>query len=194
MNDEKRYGRRSLRTSDLKFIADVVWKAFSVAGIEKRDFADIEHELVLILTKRARKYDSRVNSWKTFRAVVVQRALTDYIRKHNGQESYSKRMAAFSLDDLAPGSKSYAPVFYRDLVNSDGVLADGTEKDDTDQALRCMDVRAAISAMPKSLQKICRAIMDGHNKTELSRRFRISRPTLDSRFEEIRKVLILHGF
>lgn len=195
MNKGKQYGRRTLRASDLKFISDVVWKVFSVTGIEKRDFSDIEHELVLVLAKRTAKFDSRVNSWKTFRAVVVQRALTDYVRKHIGQDSYFKRKASFTLDDQVPGSKRSNPLFYRDLVNSDGVLSDGTERGDAERMNTVLDVRAAIATMSPVLRKTCHAIMLlGNNKSKIAEHLGVERRTVRKRFSEIQKVLILHGF
>ncbi len=192
---KKRYGKRQLRKKDLEFISEIAGKALRINGISEQDIPDIEHDLVLVLARRIHHFNPEVNTWDAFRAVVVQHALTDILRKHTGPDSYYSRMADFTLDDPVPGSKRSDPVFYRDLVNSDGLIADGTEKAGTEAANLRMDVRDAIASMPRPLRKMCHAIMlFGNNKAQIAEYLGVERRTVRIRFAEIKNVLIRLGF
>ena len=130
-----------------------------------------------------------------FRAVVIYHTLTDIIRKHVGPDSEINRRADFTLDDRVPGSKPHSPVFYRDLVNRDMTIADGTEKDDSERLALVMDIRMVTSQLPDELREICEYIVREGCKSpvDIMEPFGISRKTAFRRFLEIRKVFISHG-
>jgi|GEM_PF-2250147 len=196
MRHPKKYRRNKLNSYDLKIIHDLVAKKVAmVNGIVPDDIQDIEHDVVLALARRMAKFNPAINNWAAFRAVVIYHALTDIIRKRTGPESEQRKRAAFTLDDCVPGSKPHSPVFYRDLVNCDMTIADGTEKDDSERLALNMDIRMVITQLPENLRDVCEYIMrEGcRSPVELMVPFCISRKTAFRRFQEIRKVFLLHG-
>ena len=196
MRHPGKYRRHRLDCHDLKIIHDLVAKKLStVNGITSDDLRDIEHDVVLVLLRRMEKFDPAINKWAAFRAVVIYHTLTDIIRKHVGPDSEINRRADFTLDDRVPGSKPHSPVFYRDLVNSDMTIADGTEKDDSERLALVMDIRMVAARLPDELREICEYIVREGCKSpvDIMEPFGISRKTAFRRFLEIRKVFISHG-
>jgi len=191
-----KYRRRRLNSHDLKIVHDLVARKIPVIDdIPLDDLPDIEHDVVLELIRRMPKFDPAINRWAAFRAVVIYHALTDVIRKRTGPKSEWNHRADFTLDDPVPGSRSDSPVFYRDLVNSDMTLVDGTEKDDSERLALIIDVRMIVSWLPEELRKICEYIMrEGcGSPVDIMKPFGISRKTAFRRFAEIRKVFVSHG-
>jgi len=191
-----KYRRHRLDCHDLKIIHNLVIKKVAAgSGITPDDLEDIEHDVVLALAKRMGKFNPAINNWAAFRAVVVYHALTDILRKRTGPDAEMRKRSDFTLDDYVPGSKPHSPMFYRDLVSSDMLLADGTEKDDSERLALVLDIRSLVAQLPEELRGICQYIMrEGcTSPTELMKPFGISRKTAFRRFLEIRKVLLLHG-
>ena len=196
MKKREPYRKRNLSAKDLKIIhALVVRTVKQVDAIHKSDIPDIEHEVVLALARRIAKFDPEIQNWGAFRAIVVYHALTDIVRKYTGPFSEANVIANFTLDDPVPGSFASNLLFYRDLVNFDGVIADGTEKDESERWALIMDVREIVSKMPPDLKRVCMAIMrnGGGRPEDVAGILGISRSTAFRRFQQIKNSFISGG-
>jgi len=192
----KRYRRRNLSEADLKIVHDLVSrKAGRDNIIPENEAEDIEHDIIRRLAARLPQFDPDVNSWKAFRAVVVFHALTDVIRKFGGPDFHRNRNAGFSIDDPVPESDARTPLFYRDLINSDGVIADGTERGESERWARIIDVKLVVASLPEELRLSCQSIMEFDCRTppQLAAALRISRATAYRRFAEIRQAFVSRG-
>ena len=192
----KRYRKRNLSEADLKIIHNLVSRKAGRDGvIPENEAEDVEHDIIRRLVAQIPKFDPDINSWKAFRAVVVYHALTDVIRKFSGPDFHRNRDIGFSIDDPVPESNARTPLVYRDLINSDGIIADGTERGESERWARIIDVRLVVAGLSEELRLSCQTIMEFNCRTplQLAAALRISRATAYRRFTEIRRALVSHG-
>lgn len=166
--------------------------------IMESDKDDIEQELVVCLLRKTKQFQKSKSSWKTYRRLLVKAALCDLVRRKIGPSSYESRKAPFSIDDPIPMECGESDnILWRDIINQDGVFADGTEHGEEYERLDLIiDVREAVATMPKHLQRLSRVLMEegAAPKPELAKRLRVSTRTIFYWFDELKVFLLARGF
>lgn len=188
---------RYLQEEDVLDVHCRVRLAVSKKLLVESEEKDAEQEVILHLIKNLSKFKPRKGNWTTYRGLLIRSKLRELIRLKFQPSSYHSRNASFSIDDPIPTLDGDSQdILWKDTINQDGVFADGTERaEEIERHNVVMDVRIAIAAMPRHLQKLCRFLMysDGMTTQELSRKFNVTRKTLSSWRAEIKMFLELYG-
>ena len=162
------------------------------------DREDAEQELAIRLMKRGKKFRKSKGEWISFRALIIRSKLHEIIRSKHRPCSYEKRRALFSIDDPVPSALSGSEdILWKDVVNQDGIFADGTENAEELEHLEIIiDVQEAIASMPHHLQKLSRLLMseDGITKQETAVKLKVSERRIYYMLSELKKFLRNRGF
>lgn len=182
-----------LTKEDLRDIRCRVRLAIRKKWIAESEREDFEQELVVCLLRAIKQFQRCKGRWSTYRGFLLKTALYDLLRRQAGPGSYESRKADFSIDDPLPTEQGNPEgLFWRDVINQDGVFADGTEKADEYERLDLIiEVRDAIAAMPRHLQRLSRILMAGDtsSKPALAKRLHVSTRTVFYWFEELKMFL-----
>ena len=183
-----------LTGEDIRDIRYRVQSAIRKKLIPESERDDLEQELTVCLLQAVKQFNRRKGRWSTYRGFLLRTSLCDLLRRQTGPRSYEGRKANFSIEDPVPNEQGNPEsLLWRDVINQDGVFADGTEKMEEYERLdQIIEVRNAIAAMPRHLQRLSRALMSGgpSSKTALAKRLHVSARTVFYWFEELKMSLL----
>ena len=188
----------SLTPDDCQDIGCRVRWAIRKKVLHENDRCDVEQELAIFVVKAKGKFCRTEGKWQTFRRTLIKNRLFDLIRARTSPKSYEGRRAPFSIDDPIPtAGGQFDDLLWKDAINQDGVFADGTERGEEIERLDLiMDVRDAVSEMPKHLQRMSYVLMNSGrcSKAELTTELHVSVRTVFYWFDELKKYLSDRGF
>jgi len=183
-----------LTKEDFQDIRCRVRSAIRKKLIPESEKEDMEQELTLCLLRAVKQFQRRKGRWSTYRGVLLRTALCNLLRRQTGPTSYEGRKANFSIDDPIPTEQGNSEeLLWRDVINQDGLFADGTEKaEEYERLVLVTEIRDAIAAMPKHLQRLSRVIISGgsSSKPALAKRLHVSTRTVFYWFEELKMYLL----
>ncbi len=179
---------------DRKSIHDVARNIAFMRGFTFSDLDDIKQELSLGLFMESDKYRSRLSDWKTFRWKVLERIGGKIIRRKHQPSSRFMKNPALSLneegtcDDFCPDDHPTV----MDCVTQDGLLADGTEKDGSDEIGLRIDIQVFIETLPSNLRDLCIALME-RDAYGAAKKLGVSKSLVYARIAIIREKMIAAG-
>lgn len=165
--------------------------------LQESDREDAEQEVAIQVMKKGKRFRKNKGEWSSFRALIIRSKLHEIIRSKHRPYSYERRRVSFSIDDPVPSAQAESEdTLWKDMINQDGILADGTESAEEWKHLEIIiDVQEAIAAMPHHLQKLSRLLMDedGITKQEIAKRLKVSERQVYYMFAEMKKFLRSRG-
>lgn len=170
-------------------VRDVIRKRL----LGESDREDAEQEVAIRLMKRGKKFRKNKGGWSSFRALIIRSKLHEIIRSKHRPCSYEKRRVPFSIDDPVPSAQPESEnILWMDVINQDGIFADGTESAEELEHLEIIiDVQDAIADMPRDLQKLSRLLMNEHGitKQEIAGKLKVSERRIYYMLSEMKKFL-----
>lgn len=193
---KRKKGLQDISEADLAAINAVARSGVGIAGITYDNLDDIKQELALRLIRKAHLFRCRQQKWGTFRKIVLSSCLTDIIRHRMHPGNYASYLGKVSLNiEVEAGMDCFEDDTCEliDMVTSDGLLADNTEKPEIPGIDLKIDMDAFLETLPHQLLKICR-VLKKYPVNDAARVLKISRRTLYRRMNTIRKGMKKAGF
>ena len=189
-------GLRCISEADQAAISAIARSGIGIAGITYDELSDIKQELALKLIRKAHLFRSRRQKWGTFRKVVLERCLSDLIRLRMQPGYYAFSLSNVSLneeiktenDDFSDDASGLI-----DMVTSEGLLADNTEKPELPDVVLKIDMDDFLATLSPKLRRICE-LLKNYSAGETAEILKISRRTLYRRIGHIRKGMIAAEF
>lgn len=186
---KRKNGLQNISEADLAAINAVAQSGIGIAGITYDNLDDIKQELALRLIRKAHLFRRRQQKWGTFRKIVLGSCLADIIRYRMHPKNYSSYLGRVSLNAEV---EAEGDCFEADtcelieMVTSDGLLADNTEKPEIPGIDLKIDMDAFLETLPPPLAKVCK-VLKKYPVNDAVRILKISRRTLYRRMETIRE-------
>ena len=157
------------------------------------DMNDIEQTISLEVVRRRSKFDPSRAQENTFLARLVKHAVADIIEKRKASNRDYRREEG-SLDEWVLDETGEWTLRGNTITEENGRRHLGVSGRSPEE-LRdlSIDVRAALNALPKSLQPICRHIMLGHSARETAKACGVHHSTVYEAIRRIRQAFIRAG-